>query len=225
MIYIPHATLGQFFIATVIVGEYTGAVIFAAAIVRRVLRGNQYITAAERESLIRTKETIRYSGALTIVLGALAFAVLLYAEGVLSPYLHFFIIAAVYVILVYGDFTVKEKIFRAPPPVGILPYEKATFLTATFKKVLDVNAVLLFMFCVVNTRSYPFYGMWGVLAWATALACTYSSVVLIDLFLFIDSKDPFLSTFTYFKINKKMTQGIIIVMSWVLAYVLLQMGL
>lgn len=225
MVYsIPDATLGRFFMTTIIIGGYTGVVIFAAAIVKRFLRGQQYVTAAERESLIRIRETFRYSGALTIVLGALAFTVLLYTEGVLSTYLHFFIIAAAYLILLYVDLSVKEKIFRAPPLSGILNYEKAKFLTTTFKKVLDVNAVLLFIFCVVRTRLYPFYGIWGVLAWASALTCTYPSAVLIDLFLFIDSKDPFLSTFKYFKIHKKIIQGLIIVMSWVIAYVLLQMG-
>ncbi len=220
----PDATLGSFLIATAIIGGYTGTVIFAAVIAKRFLRGQQHITAAERETLIRTKETIRYSGALTIVLGALAYAVLLYAEGVLSIYLHFFIIAAAFLILVYGDFSVKEKIYRAPPPSGIQTYEKAKFLTTTFKRLLDVNAVLLFMFCLVHTRSYPFHGIWGVIAWAIALACTYSSVVLIDLFMFIDSKDPFLSTFKYFNIRKKMNQGFIIAMSWVLAYIFLQLG-
>jgi hypothetical protein len=225
MIYILHATLGQFFITTIIMGGYTGTVIFAAVIVKRFLRGQQHITAAERETLIRTKETIRYSGALTIVLGALAYAVFLYVEGVLSIYLHFFIIAALYLILIYGDFSVKEKIYRAPPPSGIQTYEKAKFLTTTFKRLLDVNAILLFMFCVVHTRSYPFHGIWGVLAWATALGCTYPSAVLIDLFLFMDSKDPFLSTSKYFKIRKKMTQGLIIVMSWYMADVMLQIGI
>lgn len=225
MVYsVPDATLGSFFIIAVIIGGYTGVVIFAAFIMRRFLRGQQYVTAAERESLIRTKETIRYSGALTIVLGALAFAVFLYAEGVLSIYLHFFIIAAAYLILMYGDFSVKEKMYRAPPPSGIQTYEKAKFLTTTFKRLLDVNAILLFMFCVVHTRSYPFYGIWGVLAWAIALVCTYTSAVLIDLFMFIDSKDPFLSTFKYFNIRKKMNQGFIIVMSWVMAYIFLQLG-
>lgn len=220
-------------ITVAMVAGYIGVVIFIITTVRTLLPGyhqkQKYVSAAEKETLIKTKEVLRYSGALSIVMGALAFAGILYLEGNLpGPYVHFFVLAAAYMILYYTDLSIREKISRSPLPLGMPKNrEEIRFLTKTFKKILDVNAVALLIFCVfrIQMKSAPFHGIRAILAWAGTLVCTYPSALLIDSFVFILTRDTYLwFDFRNPKV-KRIAQGVIIFWSWVLAFWWLRLGL
>ena len=220
-------------ITVVIVAGYIGVVIFITNTVRTLLpashRKQKYVSAAEKETLIKTKEALRYSGALPVVMGALAFAGILYLEGNLpGSYVHFFVLAAAYMILYYTDLSIREKISHSPLPLGMpKDREEIRFLTKTFKKILDVNAVALLVFCVfrIQMKSAPFHGTWAILAWAGTLVCTYPSALLIDSYVFIFTRDTYLWFDFRNPTVKRIAQGIIISWSWILAFWWLRLGL
>lgn len=215
---------------TVVIVGYIGVVIFFITVVRKLLLGphqkQKYLSAAEKETLIRAKEILRHSGALTIVLGSLAFAVVLYLEGSLpGSYLHFFILAAVYMVLYYADITNREKTSRAPPLRIVERHEELRLLTKTFKKVLDVNAVLLLIACVVYTRAnfVPFHDIWPLLPWALTIVTAYGSIFCSD-FIWSSSRDISVWIDLRKSRYRRVVQGLYLIMSWALAFLMLNLG-
>jgi len=217
---------------TVVALGYIGVAVFIITIVRTLLPGfhqkQKYVSAAEKETLIKTKEVLRYSGALPIVMGALVFAGFLYLEGNLpGSYVHFFVLAAAYMILYYTDLSIREKISRSPLPLGMPKNrEEIRFLTKTFKKILDVNAVALLIFFIfhIQMKSAPFHRIWAIIAWAGTLVYMYPLALLVDSFAFIFTRD----THLWFDFRnprvKRIAWGIIILASWFLAFWWLELG-
>ena len=218
---------GSSLLGILVVG-YLGVGVFVIHIVKTfssLSQKQKYLSAKEKEKLVQAKEALRYSGALTIIIGALAYAVLMYGEGTLSgSYLHFSILAAAYMILFYVYIALKEKTARAPLPLETPENrEEIRFLTKTYKKILDVNAGALFVFCMLYTRfEAPSHSGLAVLAWAVALAIIHASVLLLDILWPIDPRYFHILVDFRKPLYKGITQGSHTVLSWLIAYMFLR---
>lgn len=84
------------------------------------------------------------------------------------------------------------------------------------KKMLYVNAAVLLVFCILYTqlRSAPFYGIWGIIAWAGTLFVSYSPILLIKE-EYKDREVP----------REKKVFVFSIFLSWILVFFWLELGL
>lgn len=184
----------------------------------------KYTSSKEKETLIQTKEAFRYSGVLTITMGALPCAALMYAEGALSGViLHFFILAAAYAILFYAYITLKEKNARAPPPPTMQrTFEEIRFLTKTYKKILDVNDGVLFMLCFsyMLLESSP-RSWWAVFAVALTLAVIHGLSFLSERVWQIDLRHIYIWVDYRKPKYRRIVQGGYIILCWLTIFRLL----
>jgi hypothetical protein len=84
------------------------------------------------------------------------------------------------------------------------------------KKIWYVNPVILLIFCIFYTqvKSFPFRGVWGVLAWAMAVLTTYPVAPMMSSDMFKELK---------FTENKR-GYIFILILSWIMAFIWLNIG-
>lgn len=83
------------------------------------------------------------------------------------------------------------------------------------RRALCGNAVALLVFCILYTqlKSFPFYGIWAIVAWTGTLLFSY------PLYFFIEENDDL----GIIKGKKKFV--FVILLSWILVVFWLEMGL
>jgi UDP-N-acetylmuramyl pentapeptide phosphotransferase/UDP-N-acetylglucosamine-1-phosphate transferase len=76
----------------------------------------KYLSAAEKENLLKTKKFIRFMGPLMIILCALGYLGLQYLQRELQvEYIHLLVLMMAYITLGYADILVKERTHKFPP--------------------------------------------------------------------------------------------------------------
>ncbi len=213
---------------------YTGVLTYAILIWRRFISKPQkpkYLLPEEKEYLTRTREDLQHMVPFIIVMGILGFGGVWYLHGKFpGKFVHLLILMAVYLILLCIDFSLKDKATRSPPSREMprKPGERK-YLTSTYEKILYVNAVALYVFCILYARSRfdPFHSIWGIITWIFALAMTYPAVLWFGTsleFYFGDLTE--LTEDSKYKSKRiAISKGLIPLSSWIMAFFFLRFGL
>ncbi|MBU7010049.1 MAG: hypothetical protein HXS46_05120 [Theionarchaea archaeon] len=187
----------MFTIDTVILLGYVGIIISVVTILKEhiidkaPIQKNKYPTKAEKETLIKMKKFIRY----LIMLCVLGCIGIWFLKGDFpTKYVHLVILIVVNLLLGYIRISVQEKSSRFPSPPELQRDRRKENFPRNIKIVMCINALVLLFFCVlfVHSRSAPFYGIWGIIAWAGTLFVSYSPVVLVHELFESEKRPPYL---------------------------------
>lgn len=172
----------------VIVVAYIGVIISVVIGLRnrffpRPGENQKHPSPAEKEDRMRAQKDMRKVGPLMIILGVLSYVGLWYL-GRKPPleYIHLLILMAVCMVLSYFGISPKLRYFFASSQIEVPEKGKEPkYGMKTGKKMLYVNAAVLLVFCVLyaQLRSAPFYGIWGIIAWAGTLFFSYTLIFLV----------------------------------------------
>lgn len=186
-----------FTIDTVILLGYVGIIISVVTILKEhiidkaPIQKKEYPTKAEKETLIKMKKFIRY----LIMLCVLGCIGIWFLKGDFpTKYVHLVILIVVNLLLGYIRISVQEKSSRFPSPPELQRDRRKENFPRNIKIVMCINALVLLFFCVlfVHSRSAPFYGIWGIIAWAGTLFVSYSPVVLVHELFESEKRPPYL---------------------------------
>lgn len=178
----------------------------------------KHLSSVERENLIRTRKVIRDIGPLMIILAALSYVMLWYI-GRKPPleYIYLWILMAVYMILSYFNISPTLRRYCTLPQVEMPERGKEPkYDTRMGKRMLYANAAVLLVFCILYTqlRSAPFYGIWGIIAWAGTLFVSYTPLLFFRE-AYKDREIPGEKRFFAFSV----------LISWILVFFWLELGL
>lgn len=191
--------------------------------------GRKYImNSYEKSKQKYNKETISNikKGLLFIFLFAVVAGIFTYG-GLWSidaappfEYIHVLILTCAYIAISYLDFSLREKRVPASQKLPEKDLQKSKsksqdIYLATVKKIWYINPVILLVYCIFYTQvnPYPFWGIWGILAWATSVLATYPVVPLLS-YIFEELKVT----------EKKRGYIFLIIMSWIMAVFFLGVG-
>jgi hypothetical protein len=136
----------------------------------------KYISPSELKNLKKKKKLLRSAGPLAVILYIVGIGgIWVFQHNVEYELIHLLILSISYMILDYLNFTLKEKTYRISPQAEYSNNYEQIEYNSSGKKLLYVNAAALLIFCVLYTqiKSFPFYGIWGVIAWAGTLLFSY----------------------------------------------------
>jgi hypothetical protein len=203
----------------VLLGGYLGIIFTMVSIFRKKICGRQdtikreHLSTTERKSLIKIKRYLRSFTLLMIILCICGFTGLWYLQGSFSfQYFHLFILIITNLILGYINVSIKEKKSQFPLPLELQKKPKHMKHPKIIGIIMCVNAIILLLFCIVfvHLRNAPFYGIWGVIAWAGTLLLSYS---------------PFIVLHELFQYEKEIIYIASIFLSWILVFFWLGLGL
>jgi hypothetical protein len=200
--------------AVILLG-YIGIIISVISILKEHVSGKappqkkKYLTTAEKETLNNMKKLIRY----LIILSGLACIGIWFLTGDFpGEYVHLTILIIVNLILGYIRISLQEKSSRFPPPSELLKDRKKEYLPRNIKIIMCINALFLLLFCIllVHSRSAPFHGIWGIIAWVGTLLFSYSPVLIVRELFKSEKRPPYLLS---------------IFLSWIFVFFWLGLGL
>lgn len=177
-----------------------------------------YLSARQKRDLANKKQFLRLVGPVMVILAVLACIGIWFLFGHLPRHLvHLMILMTLCLVIRYISISLEERLSRGPSYVDEISrkYEKLRY-DGVFKKLWFVNAFLLLLFCIVYTqvKSFPFHGIWGVLAWAITLSTVYSPAAIFHI-----------ETFRELVIQKERRFYVLsILLSWVMALFWLTFG-
>lgn len=197
---------------------YAGIAVSVVRLVRKNLSARpifqppKRLSSMERETLYRTKKYLRIIGLSVIVLCILAYAGIWYIERDLPfRYIHILILAIACLCVSYLNVLNEEK-KSSFPSISELSQDHRRFKYPRNILIIQcVNAAILLVFCVlyVRSRSAPFHGIWGVIAWAGTLFLAYSPAAIAQ---------------ELFGKEKKINYALTIPLSWVLVIFWIGLG-
>ena len=169
----------------------------------------KYLTPAEKETLNNMKKLIRY---LIILSGVACIGIWVLIGDFPGKYVHLTILIIVNLALGYIKISLQEKSSRFPPPSELLEDRKKEDFPRNIKIIMCMNALVLLLFCIllVHSRSAPFHGIWGIIAWVGTLLFSYSPVLIARELFESEKRPPYL--FSLF-------------LSWVFVFFWLGLGL
>ncbi|MGC1119962.1 MAG: hypothetical protein WBA22_02610 [Candidatus Methanofastidiosia archaeon] len=179
----------------------------------------KYFSLSEKKNLKKKKKLLRSAGPLAVILYILGIGCIwFFQNSVEYELIHLLILSISYMTLDYLNISIKEKTYHVSsqlePPVDNEQIEQDI---SSGKNLLYVNAVVLLIFCVLYTQyeSFPFYGIWGIIAWVGTLLFSYVP--------FLVSIEPYGKEMYIFKGWKKYVFAIFL--SWVFVFFWLGLGL
>jgi hypothetical protein len=196
---------------------HIGVVISIINLGRKYLQDSHEKKSAQKyseEMILHLKKVLRLFFIFVLLAGVFAYV------GLWSIYrpppielVHLLILADAYIAISYIDLSMKEKSSHISSPE---PQESQDTYLAAVKKIWYVNPVILLIFCIFYTqvKSFPFRGVWGVLAWAMAVLTTYPVAPMMSSDMFKELK------FT----EQKRGYIFILIMSWIMAFFWLSVG-
>ena len=200
---------------------YIGVILMLAKVVRRAFLQSQedshYVSARQKQILTERKQFLRLFAPTMILLYLLAYGGIWLITGHISVYyVHLLFIMVLFFVLRYTDISLEEKNLRVPPFMDeTQKYEKSRY-RGILKKIWYANTVPLLLFCIVYThvKSFPFHGIWGVIAWGLTMATVYSAIWVF----YVDS-------FREISVmNEKRFYLFSTIMSWIMTFVWLKFG-
>jgi hypothetical protein len=207
----------------IIVLAYIGVIISVVFDLRsrffpRPGENQKHLSSMERENLVRTRKVIRDIGPLMIILAALSYVMLWYL-GRKPPleYIYLWILVAVYMILSYFNISPTLRRYCTLPQVEMPEKGKEPKYDIKMdKRMLYVNAAVLLVFCILyaQLRSAPFYGIWGIIAWAGTLFFSYTPILWV--------REEYKG---WGVPREKRIFAFSIVLSWILVFFWLELGL
>ncbi|MGD2249601.1 MAG: hypothetical protein PVF58_14435 [Candidatus Methanofastidiosia archaeon] len=219
MIYIPVWHRPSWVKIAILLG-YIGILIFMVYILKIhyfVKSGEaKYVSLSELKNLKKKKKLLCSAGLLAVILyiGGIG-GIWVFQKSVDYELIHVLILSISYMTLDYLNITLKEKTYRISSQLEHpKKYEQIEY-NSSGKKLLYVNAVVLLIFCVLYTQytSFPFYGIWGIIAWTGTLLFSYVPCLV--------SVEPYSRELDIFQGKKKYV--FIIFLSWV--FVIFWVGL
>ncbi len=198
-LYFSYLLLQQnlFTIDTVILLGYIGIIISLITILKEHIidkaptQKKKYPTKAEKETLTNMKKLIRY----VIILCVLGCIGIWFLKGDFpAKYVHLAFLIVVNLFLGYIKISVQEKSSRFPSPPELQRDRRKGNFPRNIKIIMYINALVLLFFCVlfVHLKSAPFYGIWGIIAWAGTILLSYSPVVLVHELFESEKRPPYL---------------------------------
>jgi hypothetical protein len=200
--------------AVILLG-YIGIIISVISISKEHISGKappqkkKYLTTAEKETFNNMKKLIRY----LVILSVLACIGIWFLKGGFPvKYVHLTILIVVNLILGYMRISLQEKSSRFPPPSELLKDRRKEDFPRNIKIIMCINALFLLLFCIllVHSRSAPFYGIWGIIAWAGTLLFSYSPVLIVR---------------ELFKSERRLPYLLSLFLSWIFVFFWLGLGL
>lgn len=194
--------------------------IFKTYYLTKPSKRRKYLTLSEKEKLIKKKKLLRSTGPLVVILYVIAIVGIWYIQkSIQNELIHLLILSIAYMVLDYLNISIKEKTYRISPQLEIPEnHEKREYDTRFGKRILYVNAIVLLVFCVVYTqiKNFPFYGIWGIIAWAGTLLFSYIPLLIsVETYKNLD----------IFKEKEKRKFAFIIILSWIFVFFWLKLGL
>ncbi|MBU7023777.1 MAG: hypothetical protein HXS40_06380 [Theionarchaea archaeon] len=196
---------------------YIGVIVSIINLGRKYLQDShekKYAQKYSKEMIVSLRKVLRLSFILVSVGGILSYVAL---WSVYRPppveLVHFLILADAYIAISYIDLSMREKSSHISSPE---PQKSQDKYLAAVKKIWYVNPVILLIFCILYTqvKSFPFRGIWGVLAWAMAVLTTYPVAPMMSSDMFKELK------FT----EQKRGYIFILILSWIMALFWLNIG-
>jgi magnesium-transporting ATPase (P-type) len=199
---------------------YIGVIISAVDLGRKYLQDSYRKKSAQKyseEMILNLKKVLRLFFIFVLLAGIFTYV------GLWSIYrpppielVHLLILADAYIAISYIDLSMKEKSSHISSPEPQKSQESQDKYLAAVKKIWYVNPVILLIFCIFYTqvKSFPFRGVWGVLAWALSVLTTYPVAPILSSDMFKELK------FT----EQKRDYIFILIMSWVAALFWLSAG-
>ena len=205
----------SFIMDVVILLGYIGIIISVISILKEHFsdkappQKKKYLTPAEKETLNNMKKLIRY---LILLSGLACIGIWVLTDGLPGKYVHLTILIIVNLALGYIKISLQEKSSRFPPPSELLKDRKKEDFPRNIKIIMCINALILLLFCIllVHSRSAPFYGIWGIIAWTGTLFLSYSPVLLFHELFKSEKRPPYLFS---------------IFLSWIFVFFWLGLGL
>lgn len=192
--------------------------IFKTYYLTKPSKKQKYLTLSEKEKLILKKKLLRSTGPSVVILYVIAIVGIWYIQkSIQNELIHLLILSIAYIVLDYLNISIKEKTYQISPQLEMTEnHEKKEYDTRFGKRVLYVNAIVLLVFCVVYTqiKNFPFYGIWGIIAWAATLLSSYIPLLIsVETYKNLD----------IFKRKRKFV--FIIILSWIFVFFWLKLGL
>jgi hypothetical protein len=196
---------------------YIGVIVSAVDLGRKYLQDSYRKKSAQEfseEMILNLKKVLRLFFIFVLLAGIFTYV------GLWSIYrpppielVHLLILADAYIAISYIDLSMKEKSSHISSPE---PQKSQDKYLAAVKKIWYVNPVILLIFCIFYTqvKSFPFRGVWGVLAWAMAVLTTYPVAPMMSSDMFKELK---------FTENKR-GYIFILILSWIMAFIWLNIG-
>lgn len=186
------------FIDVIILLGYLGVVYRLIKVVRKMSfqsqKKFQYTSIKKKKEIINKKKILLLWGPVMIILTIGAYSGIWLLFGFLPTiFIHLFILMTAYFIFGYVEVTLEDRMTRSPPGIEeSLERDAALRYKGIFKKLWYVNAVLLLLFCIAYTqvKGFPFYGIWGIIAWSVAIFTTYSLVAAFSIDVFKEIMIP-----------------------------------
>jgi hypothetical protein len=199
---------------------YIGVIISILNLGRKYLQDSHEKKSAQEyseEMILHLKKILRLFFIVVLLAGIFAYVSLwsIYRPPPIEL-VHFLILADAYIAISYIDFSMREKSSHISSPEPQRSQESQDKYLAAVKKIWYVNPVILLVFCIFYTqvKSFPFRGIWGVLACAMAVLTTYPVALMMSSDMFKELK------FT----EKKRGYIFILVLSWIMALFWLNIG-
>jgi hypothetical protein len=199
---------------------YVGVIIFAIHIlkIRYFTEPNKkykYVTPTDKKRFSERKKMLRSLGPLMFLLYLLAYTGIWYINKNLpEEYIHLAVLWVAYTILSYANISIKEETSQMLSESEEAYIHETGHDVGSGRRALCGNAVALLVFCILYTqlKSFPFYGIWGIIAWTGTLLFSY------PLYFFTEKND----NLEIIKGKKKFV--FIVLLSWILVVFWLEMG-